>query len=406
MTVIPMRTMNGFKPLADLEVLRVTGIRSFERCAYTWALQFLTGEGERRSSPSANIGTAVHSILESVVRVMRGGPEVDTTASWMRVPEPEQANLIAYIEAMMAWRVDEVLACEHEFTAEIEGVGKPVRGHMDLVLRMADGSLAIVDHKTNRAYDDVDYWRADMQPLLYAWAARREWGPAPVRFRIGYVNMPGVFVDWLTDPAEDQHVEERMRDNWARMAAYDRAGVWPMSVNDQCKWCDIATVCPEHQNAIERFKLQLESTFSTATTGDKLAFVNAVMKAAQTKKEELEAMLRAEIAAAPMGRVVHGNSEYSLTVPTRRKLDARKAVSTLAAWMKEAPRESVDAAIEALPDLFTAKVTGVDALEKTVPTLAHELNKHVRIEEEPARIKSRSLMPSERSVKAIGGKEG
>lgn len=400
---------DGIGPLSGLEVLRATGWKDFEACPKTWALKFLgpdAGKDDTKAGSASDIGTAAHSIVEHSLRIVYGIESVPEEGSpaeaevqaalWKKIPAEECEYLADYLSVVTSTEIVELLGdgIEHEFRITLEGIDVPLKGTMDLVGLTEDGAILVLDHKTNRGYDGKDYWSAELQPLIYAWAARKLWPGREVRYRIGYVNI-GVPVDWVTDPAQDAPLEARLRANYARMRHYDAAGDWPTVVNDRCKWCPDSKTCPEHRAAIDNFRSSLLSRLSTTTPTERLAFVTAVKKSAEAEEAALKAQIALDVKAAG-GRLVQSGVEwYEKTTESDRKIPAGPAVSAIGRWASGRPTiEAID--LESmLTELMTAKVGAADKIAKRYPELGKALADLVYREGSKTTLTARPLKPEE-----------
>ena len=179
------------KKLSGLEYLRVTSLRTFEECPFTWAATYL-GEAKGEDNEYSKIGTAAHSIMEnfllelwptsvcaniSQTRRLAMSPEdkiIDDEILWKIIPEDEVSKLHEYMDTFsdMFEAGYTLLTLEETLEQNVDGVPIPIRGHSDAKFLSPSGAIVIVDHKTNRTHDTADWWRRQLQQLLYARASK------------------------------------------------------------------------------------------------------------------------------------------------------------------------------------------------------------------------------------------
>ena len=184
-----------------------------------------------------------------------------------------------------------------------------------------------------------------------------------VMFRIGYPNL-GTFVEWETSPEDDAPLAMRIAKIWAYMQQYEAEGVWPKKVNDKCRWCPMRRSCSEYELATNDFNRTLERRTSNTSIGEQLEFTLTVRKMIEGKEDELKALLSAELATIPGGKVVHGDKVWYLETDERRSISASDTLAIMAAQINEIP-ELGPVATTMMDDIFTAKVGGIDKLIKT-----------------------------------------
>lgn len=372
------KTQAGWGPagLFALEYFRVSSMKVFEQCPHTWASRWL-GHAEEGDSQAALIGTAVHTVAEEVIRAaFLGEADDDAVGRAMQVvPVEEHQACIEYMSSLPSPADWNLLALEDEFTIGMWSGMPPIRGHIDAVFERADGSgdVLVVDHKTNRRYDGVDYWSNQLQMLLYAWAVRQKWPGRRVRFRIGYVNV-GTNVEWDTSPDDDGPLADRMRGIWERMQVYASSGQWPQAINSDCSWCPVKNICSTYNEAVVDFKTSFLTKVQT-TTADKLQFCKDVQKLAKAKEEELEGQLKKEVQEAG-GRLEQGGKVWTVEPGQKRRTASfGKVWPTLISLAQYPGFESLWQTVgELSDDLMTVKVGGLDALLKKHPGAVDAVN--------------------------------
>jgi ATP-dependent helicase/nuclease subunit A len=203
-------------PAPDLPSLSYSSLAEYERCGYRYHLQRvlampdveLPGTGGATLGEDASArGIAIHALLQ-ILDFER--PRIDPAAARVAalregLPEDE-APAIAELAAAFARSplCARLAACadigrEQPFAFAAGGTGGTlVRGFVDVAGREADGTLLIVDYKSDRvaADDDLDA-RVErdyaMQRLVYALAGLAQGGPA-VEVAHCYLRRPETLV--------------------------------------------------------------------------------------------------------------------------------------------------------------------------------------------------------------------
>lgn len=367
---VQFNPQSALERLHQLEFVRVTSLKLFEQCPHTWAFRYLN-EGEQKRSKYGEIGTAVHLVIEHFISAMFGGDSNENTVAdaLQKVPEEETEPLMNYLNALTGLTEGKLIALEYEFTLNMPGVGPAIRGHMDAIFENKDGTIVILDHKTNRSYDTKVWWSKQLQPLLYAWAARKLWPGRPVMFCIGYVNL-GKCVPWLTEPEDDAYLERRIARIWESMQEYASVGSWPQTFNEHCKYCPIKDTCGEHRHALTSLKDTFMNRVGMKTAGERYVWLQCVIDTASAMAEELKEQLIAE-AQENEGVLQHGPHRFTTSFSERRQITPTDVISAIwdAGMNPQAILYSDD-----VDKIFSAKVTALDKLCIKYPKLRKEID--------------------------------
>lgn len=360
--------------LHQLKYFRVTGLQLFEKCPYTWAMQYLVEGIPQRQSKAAAIGTAAHTICENEINLIHCATprnEEEIAKAWSLIPEvgatslSEKANLTDYLTTFWQDTTAKHLATEIRLYQKFHPDAPQVSGQIDFAFEDADGCLVIMDHKTHRQFQPASYWQNRFQQLCYAWMARQQWPQYDrVKFRIGYPNL-GTYVEWETYAEDDIVLMDRLQTIWRNMVAYNAQNKWPQTMNEECSYCPCRTVCETNIQSIQNFRASFTRTVSTHSTADKLTWVKNVIKSAETLEAELTVKLEEEIVSAGgVLRTTEGQWEMQSSsqrgaqfFPTWNFLfDNASRVPGLGKWMKENSEA-----------LFSVKVGGLDQIVKAFP---------------------------------------
>ncbi len=139
---------------------------------------------------------------------------------WLRDRARILADLDRFFDDDTAWREAsgaDPVAAERRFDTVMalpDGEVLRVRGAIDRVDRLPDGSMVVFDYKTGRSDLFKELSEAEphqrgtrLQPVLYAAGARNEFGAAPVRFEYWFVTATGRF-EWIGYEVTDAVVAE------------------------------------------------------------------------------------------------------------------------------------------------------------------------------------------------------
>lgn len=349
---------------SEVKYIRVTSLKTFELCPYTWATKYLVSgiQQEERTGPAA-IGTAVHAICEDFLMQLHGGAEAkDMSKNWNIVPINEHSNVHTYLQSLA--EIDgRVLAVEERYFFKMREDAPPISGQMDFVCETPDGYLLIVDHKTNRSYNKADWWKVQLQQLCYAWMARQEYpGMKGYIFRIGYPNL-GTHVQWMTNPEDDGPLMKRFDRIWESMLSYAEKKDWPQSVNDECGWCAIQDTCEERKMAITKFSESFKMRTADKPIAEQLKWVKSVGKIIEALQSELEKKLIMEIELAG-GKLTSAGAIWTAEYETRRKASYVETLQALVDFTGTYPQH-VAILNECIPDLFNVSVGVLDKIAKS-----------------------------------------
>jgi len=138
----------------------------------------------------------------------------------------------------------EPLATEKWVGAEFGGLS--VRGRVDRVDRLPDGTLAVVDYKTGKFPRDVARFRAaELSPPVYARGAAEAFAGIPVS-RVELVYLATMErVTFEVDDAWLAHGEALLASRVGRLQEAERAGEFAARPSGLCRTCDFRTRCPE-----------------------------------------------------------------------------------------------------------------------------------------------------------------
>ncbi len=222
-------------PLHRVRRLSFTSISLFEQCAYKYFARYGLGMSERPvegdgagERSGAEIGSAVHSVLEEIDLAAPAVPELED--------ELVRGFVAAYCESDLARRVAafEGVEKERHFTFQQDGV--LVHGFID-AFQLRDGRALVVDYKTNAlgeaAPDEIVEQDYRLQRLVYALACFRA-GADEVEVVYHFLERPDAPVEAVFTRADVPGLESELSAAIARI----QAGEFPPTPSEfACAGC-------------------------------------------------------------------------------------------------------------------------------------------------------------------------
>jgi len=356
-----------------ITALRVTSAQSFEECPAKWFNENFV-ETERRDSPYATIGTAVHAIIERFLIARKAGEQafaiIDKDENWSKIPNAdERKNLRKYLD-LLDKREYEIIATEYEFSFEMYPGYLPILGHIDLILfDKTTNTIIVWDHKTNRGYEGVEVWRHKLQPRLYTMAVRRMFPEAKnIRFVIGYVNLVTT-VEWTITEEDDLVTFGRCGKIYGEL----ERNQFETRIGTGCQYCSLRSTCLAFSAQVTEFKedaiAKLES--SGMSNAEKYLKLKQVVNLAKGYMLSTEIALMEEIKDSG-GKIVCDGQEFTNETGSARKLDVNDVLPIVLSALNRDEEEIVGLR-ELLPEIFTAKLGCIDELKEPFPELARDI---------------------------------
>ncbi len=225
------------------------------------------------------------------------------------------------------------LAVERRFTLDFGEV--KFTGFFDRIDKLEDGTLAILDYKSNREIFNKDYLANALQLTFYQLAAESLWDLPVSQMTLYHLRSNTPFSTKPRPPAE----LERARAMIINVADSIKAGKFAAKENRYCP-CDFPEDCPyyRHGYADDKVQLSLESEFKGVDI--KKVIEDYVRLKAEAKENKIKTKLLAEVIQR-FGEVeklnrVYGN-EHAITLSKNRRIDydgeaVRKILEPLGLW--------------------------------------------------------------------------
>ena len=297
--------MPGFKN----KHLSYSRLSRFEQCPLSFKLHYIDKLHAEPGVP-LRFGKAVHHALELLMREHideeREGSlsEERATELWREAwAEAELSGVDVFEEGLSLLRsyvrrqghVDhrDVLAVEQRFELSVGPF--TVLGFIDRVDRIDDETVEVIDYKTNRLLFRRDEVDSSLQLSLYHLAAQQLW-PWAKRVRLSF-DMLRHDLKVSTARSEAQlNSALAYVETMGRMT--EQAREFPARLNSSCVYCDHRQSCPAFASALrgERSAVctDLSDLESVAREREEVARLSKVLN---TRKQELEAVLKAHLKA-------------------------------------------------------------------------------------------------------------
>jgi putative RecB family exonuclease len=241
-------------------------ISSFTTCPLSFRFSVVERLPEV-ASPAAVKGTLVHRALQLLFSEREAGnrdrleAESALLRAWdemrespdvvdLHLPEDEQATFLRDASSLLD-RYFEIedpnsvnpVGLELDLRVDVDGM--TLRGIIDRLDRLPDGSLAVVDYKTGRA-PRAEQSRSRLSAVqLYAFLCEQVLGTRPAVVRLMYLRDRVVVSAEATDQTL-RGVHQRARAVWAAIErACERSDFRPHP-SVLCKWCSFQQYCPAY----------------------------------------------------------------------------------------------------------------------------------------------------------------
>jgi putative RecB family exonuclease len=236
--------------------LSFTRVDTFEQCPRRFRYQYIDGLPQA-PAPQLSFGSSLHATLEWLYdRKHPVLPTLDDTLQalydrWEKegyVDSERSEQLSAYEHARRiltdlhariqreGFRLPAAVEAWFELPFPDDVV---VVGAIDRIDVDEDGSLHVIDYKTNRRARTRSQVKGSLQLAIYALATRELYGRLPRSVALDFV-VPGVTVTVPIEELDLDSVPARL----AAVAERIRAGEDTPTPNRLCDWCDFRDICP------------------------------------------------------------------------------------------------------------------------------------------------------------------
>ena len=229
-----------------------SSISTYDSCPFKWKLKYVDRMKEKPKH-YFSFGLAIHAALES----MYGGEacpdecavQAAFIAAWSKAgykdlkaemkAQREGKEMLDKFYTAFAPTWAKPLAVETEFNIRIDHVH--VRGYIDRVDILPDGTLHVLDYKTGRPLEPGRQ-SDDPQLTMYQIAAEQMFPESKVG-RVSFLHAPSLA--WASSPAHGDVLVQDLRSHILAVAAAISASQFPPKPSEpSCQWCDFKAHCP------------------------------------------------------------------------------------------------------------------------------------------------------------------
>ena len=124
--------------------------------------------------------------------------------------------------------------------------GTPVFGFIDLVIEHDDGTIELVDYKTQRAPITQGEADANVQAGIYLTVARELWPDRPLQFTFDLTRYGTVTTIWSDSRLDEFKGWLKTQFEWIESMTNP-----PATIGPGCKWCPFVDLCPKAQQLVQ-----------------------------------------------------------------------------------------------------------------------------------------------------------
>ena len=236
--------------------LSFTRVDVFEQCPRRFRYQYVD-RLPQAPAPQLSFGSSLHATLEwlydrkhpvlpSLEDTLQALYDTWDTAGYVDVDREEQLVAYEHARSIVSERHARIAQEGFRLPAAVEAWFElpfdddiVVVGAIDRIDAHEDGSLHVIDYKTNRRARTRSQVRSSLQLAIYALATEELYGRAPTTVALDFI-VAGVTVTVPVEELDLASVPRRL----AAVARRIRSGEDTPTPNRLCDWCDFKDVCP------------------------------------------------------------------------------------------------------------------------------------------------------------------
>jgi RecB family exonuclease len=321
-----------------LTSLSATAAQVFELCEARWRAErvdWASSPGSR----AAGLGTVCHAALEHFVHDkiyddLTCDQELMMLGYYTKAYEAQFADKTHFEEGLalvLRWMRRQVWAGRRVLSTEVKenfmlptSIGRiPVNFIWDRCDEMADGTIEVVDYKTNVAPLTHEDLMHNVQARLYGLAAQ--------------IKFPSAEMIWVTfdylrhQPVGVRFTKEQNAETYRYMRRLAERIIVSEgkeeTLNDQCKWCVRRHACGKLRDHVKVGGIL--GITDPAEAADRRRDLDAVAQAVKVMIEELDQVILAHMDDIEETEFKTDHTEVKLDVSSRRHVDDRLAAAVL-----------------------------------------------------------------------------
>ena len=174
--------------------------------------------------------------------------------------------------------------------------GVPVFGFIDLVFQHDNGTIELLDYKTQRKPILQHEADSNIQAGIYLAVASEIWPDTPLQFTFDLTRYGTVTTVWSDDKIQRFKDWLKTKYEWLLSLPADNP---PATIGEGCKWCDYVELCPSAQRLIHTGSWDLVVPEDLDDLGrdehlDTLAGIKAAKSILEKKQRAIEAQIKEE----------------------------------------------------------------------------------------------------------------
>lgn len=322
-----------------LKTLSATSAQVFELCEARWRAEKVEW-ADSPGSRAAGVGTVCHGALEHFVRAElhkeldvakaeRGLREFYERAYELQFADrthfEEGWDLVLRWARRQVWIGKTVLSTESKENFKLPtSIGEiPVNFIWDRCDRLADGSIEIVDYKTNVVALTHEQLEHNVQARLYGLAAQ---------LKFPTVDMIWVTFDYLRhQPVGIRFTKDQNAETWRYMRRLAERIIvsdgGTETLNDQCKWCVRRHACSKLKDHVNAGGIL--GITDPMVAADKRAELDSARQALEVMISELDKVILDHMDTLEEASFATDTTKVRLDISSRRQVDDRLASDVL-----------------------------------------------------------------------------
>jgi hypothetical protein len=241
--------------------------------------------------------------------------------------------------------------------------GTPVFGFIDAILEHRDGTIELLDYKTQRA--DITQAEADnsIQAGIYLAVAREWWPEKKIKFSFDLLRYGVVSTTWSDEKIDS--FKDWLKTQYEWISKIEKGNP---TIGDGCKWCAFADLCPKAQELMQKGAWDLLDPTMGEDLDDmltELATIKASKQMLDRRQRSIDAHLK--------------NNVFDRQMPVDDCVIETQNWSVV--WGETTRTEYIPSLVQDLvpPTVFGQMVSlSKTAVEKVIPILPEDLATQVR----------------------------
>lgn len=169
--------------------------------------------------------------------------------------------------------------------------GTPIFGFIDLVVEHEDGTIELIDYKSQWKPIKQEEADSDIQAGMYLTVASEIWPDRPIRFTFDLLRYGTVTTIWPDEKIAIFKDWLKTKYDWIESVTDPQA-----TIGNNCKWCSFVDVCPKAQDLIQNGSWDLVvGEDPTDQSRDEMLDSLARIKAAKTLLDKKQRQINDEI---------------------------------------------------------------------------------------------------------------